>query len=59
MKYFDGFIAENDGYGIVGYSYECPYCGHFNRFVNEDEYEQTCESCDEVSKHTYLEEDEE
>lgn len=59
MKYFDGFIAEDDGYGIVGYSYECPYCEKFNRFVDEDDYEQTCGECGQTSKHISLEEGEE
>lgn len=55
MKYFDGFIAENDGYGIVGYSFVCPYCEKFNRFVDEDDYEQVCEECGKTSKHCCLE----
>jgi hypothetical protein len=51
MKYFDVFYAEDDGYGIVGYSYTCPYCNRFNRFVDEECHEQQCENCGEVSKH--------
>ena len=55
MKYFEGFVAENDGYGIVGYSFICPYCDHFTRFVDEEDDGQVCESCGEVSMHIKFE----
>jgi uncharacterized protein (DUF983 family) len=32
----------NDGYGIVGYSYLCPQCGHETMFTNS---KNGCEKC--------------
>ena len=36
------YIPFNDGYGIVGYDYKCPQCGHETRFAFSDE---GCEQC--------------
>lgn len=49
MEKVDWFSI-NDGYGIVGYGFICPYCGHANKWVstNEDRYE--CEKCHAVSE---------
>lgn len=38
-------VAENDGFGIVGYSFVCPYCGHQERFVDEDQVARKCDRC--------------
>lgn len=42
------YDAENDDYGIVGWSFTCPYCGYENRFVDEQESEQVCDECELV-----------
>ena len=39
------WIAENDGWGIVGYSFVCPNCGAWNRFVHTDDSLITCKYC--------------
>ncbi len=36
------YIPFNDGYGIVGYSYECPECGKVSQFTDCDD---GCEHC--------------
>lgn len=36
------YIPFNDGYGIVGFGYECPKCGHVTWFVT---CEIGCEEC--------------
>lgn len=41
-------IAEDDGYGIIGYSYSCPNCHRFNRFIDYDLILQVCEKCKAV-----------
>jgi predicted RNA-binding Zn-ribbon protein involved in translation (DUF1610 family) len=42
------FDAENDGYGIVGWSFTCPHCGYENRFVDEEDSEHECGKCGAV-----------
>jgi len=45
------WIGEDDGYGIVGYSFVCPQCKYFNRFhITEDPTVQ-CENCGLESKN--------
>lgn len=39
----------NDGYGVVGVGFECPYCGKENNFVCDDFEEKECESCHKIS----------
>jgi hypothetical protein len=39
------FYAENDGYGIVGWSFDCPYCNYANRFVDESDSDHECGKC--------------
>ena len=36
------YIPVNDGFGIIGYHYECPKCGHISNFTD---CEQGCEKC--------------
>jgi hypothetical protein len=36
------YIPFNDGFGIVGYHYECPKCEHVSQFTD---CEQGCEKC--------------
>jgi methionyl-tRNA synthetase len=48
-RVYNFYYPENDGYGIVGYSFECLYCEKENRFVNEDKEEHTCEHCGKVN----------
>jgi hypothetical protein len=43
------YIAEYDGYGIVGYSFRCIYCNELNRFVDEEESEHVCSNCDKTN----------
>jgi hypothetical protein len=49
MKTFDGYYGIDDDYGIIGYGYQCPYCEHYNNFVDEDDTEQECSNCEEVA----------
>ena len=41
------YIPWDDGYGIVGYSYECPECGHETRFTDCEEGCENCCYCEE------------
>jgi hypothetical protein len=45
------YIAEDDGWGIVGYSFKCIYCGDFNsnRFVDEEDEKQECNNCHKIN----------
>lgn len=36
----------NDGWGIVGYGFECPNCESRSGFINYTESEHACEDCD-------------
>ena len=36
------YIPFNDGWGIVGYGYECPECEHLTQFTS---CEEGCEKC--------------
>ena len=36
------YIPFNDGFGIVGYSYECPKCKHITEFTD---CEDGCSNC--------------
>lgn len=36
------YLPFNDGFGIVGYGYECPKCGYTTQFTN---CEEGCEKC--------------
>lgn len=36
------YIPFNDGYGIVGYHYECPRCSAITKFTD---CEEGCEQC--------------
>jgi len=43
---FAEFYAENDGTGIIGWSFDCPFCGYSNRFVtDEDDPDHECGKC--------------
>lgn len=35
----------NDGYGIVGFGYTCPHCGHSNEFIDEEDETHICSKC--------------
>ena len=48
MKTFKWY-GINDGYGIVGVGFECPYCKQENNFVCDYFEEKTCENCGEKS----------
>lgn len=38
--------AEDDGYGVVGYSWTCPECEHRNRFQDVEEGDHyRCSGC--------------
>ncbi len=39
------WIAFNDGYGIVGYGWECPSCGHYEIIGPYYEDVVECEKC--------------
>ena len=39
------WAAINDGYGIVGYGWECPSCGHYEMFGVYCEDTVECEKC--------------
>ncbi len=41
--------TEDDGYGVVGVSFVCPYCNKLNRFVCDDYDVHVCEHCSEES----------
>lgn len=45
------WIAENDGWGIVGWSFECPECGALNRFADHWEEILECTDCDKKLKN--------
>lgn len=36
----------NDGFRIVGWGFECPYCEYRNEFVDEEEEQHECERCE-------------
>lgn len=44
------YIGINDGYGVVGYGFDCQHCEAWNMFVDEEESEQVCEDCGEKTK---------
>ena len=37
------YIPINDGYGIIGFMYNCPMCNHTTPFTD---CEEGCEKCD-------------
>lgn len=43
---------EDDGFGIVGVSFVCPYCSRNNRFVDGDLEPHECEKCHKESMPT-------
>lgn len=43
------YIPFNDGWGIVGYGYECPECGHITGFTD---CETGCERCNYTEDYT-------
>lgn len=43
------WCSEDDGYGIVGWSFVCPHCSKNNRFVSDDFEEHECEHCRMIS----------
>lgn len=46
------WVYEDDGYGVVGVSFVCPHCSHYNRFVLGDLEPHECESCHQESMPT-------
>lgn len=44
----------DDGYGVVGTGWECPYCEHNHNWVTSEQDEEfKCEQCGETSLSTY------
>lgn len=44
----------DDGYGVVGTGWECPYCDHAHNWVTSEQDEEfKCEQCGETSLSTY------
>lgn len=51
LKTFE-WTYEDDGWGVVGVSFECPYCSHNNRFVSGYLEPHECEKCHKESMPT-------
>jgi len=43
---------EDDGYGIVGWSFKCRNCGKDNRFASSSDSSMACEYCREETIFT-------
>lgn len=43
---------EGDGYGIVGWSFECKHCKRINRFAFSPDTEMNCRYCGKENKFT-------
>jgi len=43
---------ENDGYGIVGWSFECKHCKKTNRFAQFPDTEIDCKHCGKENNFT-------
>lgn len=43
------YIPYSDGFGIIGFSYECPKCSHITDF---HDCEQGCEECKHSEPYT-------
>lgn len=52
----NNYYAEDDGWGIIGWSYECQKCGDKNRFVDNEEAIQICGKCGHENKMNSFEE---
>ena len=47
-----------DGYGIIGFGYDCSYCGKQHTFVSQWKEEQYCDKCERETEMRPMEDDE-